>query len=182
MSSRLRVLGNRIRRHAPELPVVFYAHPFELALGFVLTLGGIRAVITGGDITPAVNLLPSPVLYVFAAVSFGAGIGILLGLATRRKTFGRAIERGACWLAAGNYIGYGYIIADRFPLSDSWATVTTTLGIGLACVLRAKAIRKTELAILRALQAANTAEDDAQDLIRRLVDSRAINPDREGRS
>lgn len=167
----------RIRRHLPELPVVFYAHPFELALGFVLALSGIRAIVTGGDVTPAVNLLPPVVLYVFQAVSFTAGVGILVGLGIRRKRFGRTLERAACWLAAGNYIGYGVVIAGKYPLADTWATLTTTIGIGLACVLRARAIRKTELAILRALRAANTAADDADDLIRRLVDSRAIAPD-----
>lgn len=167
----------RFPRWRPRIPVLFYAHPFELAIGFVLFISGIRAFVSG-DSSPTINdALPPAVLVTFQVVSFLAGTLILIGLPIRRKPQGRALERAGCVLAAGTYTGYGVILAFTLPLGLAWSTLSTILALAFAFWLRAKSIRKTELTIERTLRAANRASDPL-DLVRRIVDSRGMGGDR----
>jgi len=152
---------------------MFYAHPFELALGFVMVISGIRAFISG-ESSPSINdALPEELLLAFQIISFLAGVCLLAGLALRSNAFGRTIERVGTILAAGTYGGYAAILAFTVPLWLAWSTLSTTAAVALAFWLRGKAIRKTELTILRALRAGNVTEDP-HELMRRLMDSRGL--------
>lgn len=184
MHDRLYAIRSRWRAivaHLPELPPVFYAHPFELAFGFVMFISGLRAFVSG-ESSPSINdTLPPAILTAFQLVSFLAGAAILAGLALRRHVFGRALERLGTILAAGTYAAYAVVLGRSLPLSLSWSTLTTVAAVSAAFYLRGRSIRKTELAILHALRASNTSTDTAE-LIRKLVDSRATDKDRESPS
>lgn len=160
----------RIRRRI-RLPILFYAHPFELVLGFLLVLSGIRALIDG-DTTPSVNAaLPPSILVAFQTMSFLAGLGIMSGLILRTYATGRMLERAGLWLAVSAYGGYGIVLAGTYPMSLIWANFTTAVGIALAFGLRARALRRSELVILKVLR--NSTDADASEVMRQLIDSRA---------
>lgn len=160
--------GDRWRAH-PHVPIVIFAHPFELFLSFALIVNGARTLIAGGA-TPAVNRLPEVPFMVLTVVGLLGGIGMLAGLLSRTKPIGRSIERVGLWLGVSAYWGYAVTLAFTFPIAITWAPVATSTCLGLACLARERAIRKTELTILRVLRKAN--KDD--DLIRHIVDSRGI--------
>lgn len=179
MSEHRRIPGVRLLKVArPRVPILFYAHPFELAFGFVLFVSGIRAFVSGESSAAINNALPEAALIAFQIVSFLAGSAVISGLLLRDKPFGRTLERIGCLLASGAYTGYAVILGTTLPLNLAWSTLTMVLAVASAFWFRAKAIRKTELTILRTLRAANANDPD---LIRRLVDSRAIDGSKEER-
>jgi len=164
-----------------HVPILFYAHPFELAIGFVLFQAGIRSFLSG-ESSPSINdALPSEVLLTFQIVSFLAGVCILIGLPLRTRLYGRMLERVGCLLAAGSYGVYALILGFTLPLALAWSTLSITVAIALAFYMRASAVHKTERTIERTLKAATQATDP-MDLMRRIVDARGINEGKEGRS
>lgn len=157
------------RRRSFRLPVVLYAHPFELAFGTVLVLNGIKALLTG-DLSPSVDAaLPTFQLLAYRLMGLAGGIGVLVGLALRTRTIGRTIERAALWLTASSYAAYAVVIVGVFGTQAAW-TALTAGAVALGCVLRAVAIRKTDRIILRQLRKTNAAPDPV--VLRRLVDGR----------
>lgn len=151
------------------LPVVLYAHPFELAFGLILTLIGIRQAGALGA-QPVGFDVPG---YVDAAVVVGSilgGVSILVGLAGRTKALPRAIEKAGLYLVAGVFTAYAVALV-ALPGFAGTVTAVIELVIGVACFLRARAIGLTERVILEQLRRHNTGHADP-DAIRDLVDGR----------
>lgn len=152
-----------------QLPVVLYAHPFELAFGVVLVLNGVKALATG-DLTPSVNAtLPTFQLLAYRLMGLAGGLGVLVVLALRTRTVGRTIERSALWLTASSYLAYAVVLVGVFGTPAAWNALTAG-AVGVGCILRAIAIRKTDRIILRQLRKANADPDPV--VLRRLVDGR----------
>ena len=149
------------RRRRFALPVVFYAHPFELALGAALIVNGVRGFT--GSLSPSVDQLPQLPLALYLIVSTVGGLGVVLGLVTERKT----IERSALYLVAAAYAAYGILLVSTNGAAGI-ATATVAAVVATACLLRASAIAKTERVILATLREANADPD----VLRRIVDGR----------
>lgn len=159
-------------RRRRDLPVVLYAHPFELALGVAFTLIGLRALVEGTT-TPSVDQLPELPLLLYRVASTIGGIGLIVGLLARAHALGRTIERASLYAVSGTWAGYSVLVVAVQGWRDGFSTAAITLAIAAACLLRALAIRKTERVILAQLRHANANPD----LLRRMVDGR---PPREG--
>lgn len=140
------------RRRRFALPVVFYAHPFELALGAALIVNGVRGFT--GSLSPSVDQLPQLPLALYLIVSTVGGLGVVLGLVTERKT----IERSALYLVAAAYAAYGILLVSTNGAAGI-ATATVAAVVAAACVLRAKAIRKAAQIVLATLI---TSREDAE--------------------
>ena len=138
------------RRRRFALPVVFYAHPFELALGAALIVNGVRGFT--GSLSPSVDQLPQLPLALYLIVSTVGGLGVVLGLVTERKT----IERSALYLVAAAYAAYGILLVST---NGAAGIATVAAVVAAACVLRAKAIRKAAQIVLATLI---TSREDAE--------------------
>lgn len=139
------------RRRRLTLPVVFYAHPFELALGAALVINGVRGIV--GDNTPSVDALPPLPRLLYLAVSTIGGLGVVIGLWTHRK----AVERASLFLVAAAYATVGILIVATNGTNGTVATVAAV--VGAACVLRAIAIRRAALIVLATLTEARRDEE-----------------------
>lgn len=159
-------------RRRRDLPVVLYAHPFELALGVAFTLIGLRALVEGTT-TPSVDQLPELPLLLYRAATTIGGLGVIAGLLGRAHALGRTIERASLYTVAGTWAGYSVLVVSVQGWRDGFSTSAITLAIALACLLRALAIRKTERVILAQLRQANANPE----LLRRMIDGR---PPQEG--
>ena len=71
----------RIALQQPRIPLVLLTHPFELALGAVLIINGLRGF--AGDISPSLATLPQWLQVVYLAVSTVGGTGVVTGLLAR---------------------------------------------------------------------------------------------------
>lgn len=140
------------RRRRLTLPVVFYAHPFELALGAALVINGVRGIV--GDNTPSVDALPPLPRLLYLAVSTIGGLGVVIGLWTHRK----AVERASLFLVAAAYATVGILIVATNG-TNGIATATVAAVVGAACVLRAIAIRRAALIVLATLTEARRDEE-----------------------
>lgn len=152
-----------------RLPVVLYAHPFELAFGLLLVLMAARASGVGGSAPLRFDvLLPGYVVVAYTIASSLGGLAILIGLAGRAHPFPRALEKAGLYLVAGAFLAYAVALVnlDGFP-----GTITGLIQavIGGACFLRAEAIRLTERIVLEQLRAHNSGDADPA-LIIDLVD------------
>lgn len=150
-----------------RVPVVLYAHPFEIALGVAFVVIGLRTVIEG-QTTPAVDELPELPLLLYRVVSVLGGLGVLVGIGYRRHALGRTVERASLYALCGAWAAYGVIVLDAHGWRGGAATALLGGLIASACLLRALAIRKTERVILSTLRAANRDPE----VLRQLVDGR----------
>jgi hypothetical protein len=157
--------SNRPRRR-PTVPVVVYAHPFELGIGAAFIILGAKGLV-GGHSSPSVDALPDLTLLLYRVAEVFAGAGILIGLAIRQQPIGRAVERAACYVLGSALIAFAILLVGRNG-SAGWDVGLVCSFIGLACVARARAIVKTERVIRQ------TAETLAKDpvALRKLVDGR----------
>jgi phosphoglycerol transferase MdoB-like AlkP superfamily enzyme len=154
------------RRRRLRVPVVAYAHPFELGIGAAFVILGLKGLIAGHS-SPSVDSLPEVSLVLYRVAQVVAGVGILIGLALRDKTLGRAIERAACYVLGSALLAFALLVVGRNG-SAGWDVGLVCTFIGLACIARARAIRKTEQVINATL--AQVAADPVA--LRRLVDGR----------
>lgn len=146
---------------------MFYAHPFELALGVVLVVNSLRAFT--GDASPALDAVLSPGLrLVYQVASFLGGVGVLVGLHFRAHPRGRNIERSAILLSGCVYASFVVVLIDTYGLALAWSSATNSAAIAGACWLRVRAISKANRVILTQLR---KAQQDP-DTLRRLVDGR----------
>lgn len=156
-------------RRPPSLPVILYAHPFELAVGVAFVVIGLRALIEGTT-TPSVDRLPDVPLALYRLASTVGGVGIIAGLLARAHPIGRAIERAALYTTSGAWAGYAVLIIAVQGSRNGFATALIAITLAAACLFRARAIAKTERVILATLREANAGSD--RDVLRRLVDGR----------
>lgn len=138
---------------ALHVPLVFYTNPFELVLGAALAINGVAGLC--GRPSPSLADLPTIPLHAYLAISTIGGVMLMVALAKRDDTraiegAGRALERSALFLVATGYLGLGAVIlVNNSPRGIPIATVSIL--VGLACLLRARAIRKATLVILAKL-------------------------------
>ncbi len=151
------------RRRRFALPVVFYAHPFELLVGVALIVIGLRAALEGTT-TPSVDSLPDLPLLLYRAATTLGGIGVIAGLIA----LGRTVERASLYTVAGAWFSYSVLVIGVQGWRDGFASAAITGLIATACLLRASAIAKTERVILATLREANADPD----VLRRIVDGR----------
>jgi hypothetical protein len=152
----------RIRRllaRLPDLPTVLYTHPFELCLGIVLILVAVRGVLEG-VVTPSIDeTLPVAPRVAYQAVSAAAGLLIVVGLNVRdRWQPGKAIEQAGLYLGAGAFIGYAIVVAGSLGWV-AFVNIGISVAIGVACILRARAIRRAERIKLAVLELANREDE-----------------------
>lgn len=151
-----------------RVPVVLYAHPFEVALGISFVLAGIRATeVLDFQAFPLDRKIVDVVLTGYIVAGVIGGIGVLIGLAIRVQPFGRTLEQAALCLVAGAWSAYGLNLI-LLPGTAGVATGAMHIVIAAACLLRAVAIYKTARVILATYRHAN---NDA-DALRRLIDGR----------
>lgn len=156
------------------MPVVVYAHPFELGIGAAFIVLGVKGLL-GGHSSPSVDSLPELSLLLYRVAELLAGIGVLVGLAIRQEALGRAVERAACYVLGSALIAFAVLLVGRNG-SAGWDVGLVCLFIGLSCIGRARAIVKTERVIRETARA--LAEDPIA--LRRLVDGRPpYSPDEE---
>lgn len=163
-------------RHTRRLhvPVVVYAHPFELGIGAAFVILGLKGL-AGGASSPSVDALPELSLILYRVAELLAGIGILVGLALRDEAVGRAVERAACYVLGSALLAFALLLVGRNG-SAAWDVGLVCTFIGLACIARARAIVKTERVIRRTLE--EVSRDPVA--LRRLVDGRPpYSPDEE---
>lgn len=158
------------------MPVVVDAHPFELGLGLVGIVNGVRTIVTT-QTTPAVSALPDAPIVALTAAGLLGGLFMLGGLLGRSRALGRSIERYGLWLAGGSYLGYCAVLWLNIPIAMSWSSITLSGILGIACLIRQHAVGKAERVILKALRTANEDHDVVALL---LFDGRAgLRPDGE---
>ena len=163
-----------LRRHRLKVPVVVYAHPFELGIGAAFVVLGLKGLL-GGHSSPSVDALPELSLLLYRLAELAAGIGILVGLAIRREAIGRAIERASCYVLGAALLAFAVLLVGRNG-SAGWDVGLVTAFIGAACIARGRAIVKTERVIRKTLE--QVARDPIA--LRRLVDGRPpYSPDEE---
>lgn len=142
----------RRRPRRDRLPLAFYTHPFELALGAALVLNGFQGLL--GEVLPSVAELPevTRVLYLVVSVLGGVGtlVGVILNDPPTHINLSLAVERAALILVAVSYAVLAVIIVGRNG-ADGVATTTVSLVIAAACLLRVVAIRRAATIILEQL-------------------------------
>lgn len=164
-----------LRRYRLGVPVVLYAHPFELGVGAAFVILGLRGIIAGTS-GPSVDALPEVPLLMYRVASMLAGAGIVVGLMLREHPVGRAIERAACYVLASALLAFALLVVGHNG-GIAIPSALVSAFIGVACFFRARAIRKTELVICETL----TEVDRVGDVARRIVDGRDPLPTEDGR-
>lgn len=157
-----------LSRLGDRIPLVCLTHPFELGLGIALLATLVRGLLAG-QVTPSIDAtLPDVPRIMYQAVSGLAGIAIVTGLTVRERhrgqraeNMGRAIERAGLYLAAGAFLGYSIVLGGTTG-GKAFVNVIVSVAIGLACILRGVAIRRSELIELEALRSVNRAEDGGE--------------------
>lgn len=155
------------RRRRFRIPVLLYAHPFEVCIGVAILILGGRALIEGAT-SPSVDQLPDLPLLLYRVASTLGGLGLITGLLLRQHALGRAVERAGCYVLASALAGYAVLVIAYQGREDGFGVSIITTAIAAGCLLRALAIRKTERIILASLRVAN--RDPI--VLRRLVDGR----------
>lgn len=134
-----------------RLNLLLFAHPFEMALGGILVVNGIRFALDTQTASASVAELPPWALAVYVLVSMAGGILTLTGLWVGERRNGRGLEASGLWMVAASYAGFGFLITALYGT----LAITTALVCGVvasACILRARAIRKTQTIILETLR------------------------------
>ena len=154
------------------MPVVLYAHPFELCFAVVLLINGARAVSAGNDDPPTLTqVLPGPVVTAWQYGTIIAGLAIIGGLLARRRALARAVEKAGLYVGAGVASAYGTALLLVIGKGAGYAG-GQLVAFAVGAVLRAMAIRKTERVVLQQLQAVNARTADPVALVLQLVDGR----------
>lgn len=146
-----------------NIKLTLLTHPFELALGAALAINGVAGLI--GFATASVAALPPFVRYPYLAISLLGGLGVIVGLIAndppRHVGFGKSLERASLFLVAASYAGLGVALIG----GNGWGgtpSAIVALVIGVACVLRATAIRITALTILAQVRQLAAQEQEAR--------------------
>jgi hypothetical protein len=141
-----------------RIPLVFLTHPFELALAAALVVAGIRGVF--GDVTPSLASLPEMPRALYLAVSTTGGVGLIVGVSTSDPNghvgLGLSIERAALFLVGASYAGLAILLVGNNG-SEGVPTAIVAAVIGLACLLRTVAIRRSVRIVLRTLRNRNAS-------------------------
>lgn len=149
-------LWNLVRpTRRPSLPLVLLGHPFELALGGVLVVNGVRGFL--GEISPSLALLPEWLVMAYLVLSTIGGLGVITGLFLRADHlvgFGVRLERSSLFLVSASYFTLAVAILQSNG-SGGIGVATTLTVIMAACLLRARAIHNASKAILHTLVVVN---------------------------
>lgn len=147
-----------------NIKLTLLTHPFELALGAALAINGIAGLV--GFATASVAALPAYARIPYLAISLVGGIGVVIGLLSndppRHVGFGKSLERASLFLVAASYAGLGVALIG-FNGPAGIPTGLVQLVIGVACLLRAKAIRLTALTILEQIRGLAAQQQEARD-------------------
>lgn len=134
-----------------RIGLLLYAHPFELALGGILVVNGIRFALDTETASRSVAELPTWALTVYILVSMAGGILTLSGLWVGERRNGRGLEASGLWMVAASYAGFGFLITALYG-GMALTTALVCAVVASACILRAKAIRRTQTIILETLR------------------------------
>lgn len=136
-------------------PVALYTHPFELALGVVLVINGVRGI--ANSFSPSVGSLPLVPLILFLIVSTLGGVGVIVSfLAFKPATTGPPrftgprLERASLFLVAASYAAVAALLIGVNGW-DGFAQGLLCIVIALACILRTVAIARASKIIVRQL-------------------------------
>lgn len=145
-----------------NIRLTLLTHPFELALGAALAINGVTGLV--GFATASVAALPAYARIPYLAISLLGGIGVVVGLLAndppRHVGFGKSLERASLFLVAASYGGLGLALIGFNGLAGVPTGLVAIL-IGVACLLRAKAIRITALTILEQVRGLAAQQQEA---------------------
>jgi hypothetical protein len=146
----LKVLANR-----RVIPLVLLTHPFELALGGVLVINGVRGFF--GDVSTSLAALPHWLVIVFLVVSTVGGAGVTVGLILRSDHLvglGVRLERSSLFLVAASYFTLAVAILQTNG-KGGIGVAATLIFVMAGCLLRARAIYMASKTILHTLMIVN---------------------------
>jgi hypothetical protein len=160
-----------LRRPRLSIPVVLYAHSFELAVAVLL---GVSAIRTATRLEAVLGILNAPTVYAWATLTALGILGIVVGLfgaatpahANRPKlrAFYRASEKAGLYLLAAGTLVIAVLVEFALPFADAWPSDVQLGALAAACLLRAGAIRKAEAITLDVLRhARQTREEDSDE-------------------
>jgi hypothetical protein len=138
-----------------RIPLVLLTHPFELALGSVLAINGVRGWL--GDLSSSLLDLPEWLTLAYLIVSTIGGVGVVAGIVLRADHLvglGVRLERSSLFLVAASYTTLALAILNVNG-RGGLGIALTLLVITLACILRAVAIKKASTTILHTLTVIN---------------------------
>lgn len=143
-----------------RIPLLLLAHPFELAIALLMAVS-VAHVAQRPQALAA--LLPRPLVYSWVALGLVSVFALTAGLLWRHQAAGRAVEKAGLYLMAGTMLAYAIAFGAALPFAEAWPVVTQLGAIGVASVLRAIAIRRTERIVLNQLR--NATADQLRDLV-----------------
>lgn len=136
------------------LPLALYLHPFEVLLGVVLVLIGARSLGLGVEPPSIEQAVGPPTSYAWLIGNLLGGILILAGVFGHAYAFPRALEKAGLYLVSGTTSAYAVALLDNVG-EEAGYTVAILAAITGSCLVRARAIRRAELAVLETLTAVN---------------------------
>lgn len=146
-----------------RLPLALYLHPFEVLLGLALVLIGLRNLGVGDGLDAPPSIFAAVGTFVGVAWLIGSLLGgslIVIGVLGHNVPLLRAIEKAGLYLVAGTSSAYSYALLANVGPRVGGYTAAIFAAVAGACLLRAHAIRRAELATLAALRAVNTGTVD----------------------
>lgn len=141
-----------------RIPLALYLHPFEVLVGFALVLIGLRNLGVGDGLSAPPSILAAvgrEAGVAWLAGSLLGGLGILVGVLGHSVALLRAVEKAGLYLVAGTSTAYAVALLGNVGVQAAGYSAATYAAIGGACLIRARAIRRAELATLEALRAVN---------------------------
>lgn len=154
-------------------PSIFLTHPFELCVAFAMLMTGIRSLLASVELSGSVDRGTGDILaaiWQFGIITGSAAVLVSLFLrpslarkGERAKSIGRTTERVGLLLIATTCLVYVSVLI-LIGTSTSGFAVAITLGVGIACILRSLALRRTDQAVIRQLRILNGSDpyDDGQ--------------------
>lgn len=135
---------------AGRLPLVFYTHPFELAIATLFVLSGAQSLTATGPPNALELVVPHALVIIWQAGSIAGGALVSIGVVRRADALGRALEKAGLYVLAGITSAYGYAIAAAAGWQAA-IVVANLFAIAAGCLLRAGAIRRAERVVLEQL-------------------------------
>jgi hypothetical protein len=149
----LRVIESK--RTRVRIPLIFLTNPFEMALGGVLVLNGIRGFL--GEVSPSLAALPHWLTVSYLILSTLGGLGVIVGLSLRADHLvglGVQLERASLYLVAASYFTLAMAILQANGAGGIGVALTLMV-VTLACLGRAAGIRLATKTILHTLMVIN---------------------------
>lgn len=130
------------RYEGRRIPATLYAYPFDYLVALVLIAAGVLINIYPRVAPSSIQILPEAWSLVFRLMCLGGGLLVALGLTKGRHRWSFMTEMAGMILAAGVFGTYSIgLIVTLAARPGALLTVVLLVGLSLACLLRAMALR-----------------------------------------